>query len=70
MITKNTLKAEDVRQMSEAMLRDTLGIVVQGYTCTSAIVGNVLLKAAVEGMRVESICGDMQMAVGSNTIRE
>jgi len=70
MITKNSLKAEDVRQMSEAMLRETLGIAVQGYKCTSEQVCNVLLKAAVEGMSVESICADMQMAVGSNTIRE
>jgi len=70
MITKNSLKAEDVRQMSETMLRETLGIAVQGYKCTSEQVCNVLLKAAVEGMSVESICADMQMAVGSNTIRE
>lgn len=70
MITKNRLKAEDVRQACERMLRETLGIAVQGYKCTSEQVCNVLLKAAVEGMSVESICADMQMAVGSNTIRE
>src|SRR5258706_15235786 len=70
MITKNSLKADDVRQACEGMLRETLGIVVQGYKYTSEQVCNVLLKAAVEGMSVESICADMQMAVGSNTIRE
>jgi hypothetical protein len=70
MITKNSLKAEDVRQLSERLLRETLGIAVQGYKCTSEQVCNVLLKAAVEGMSVESICADMPMTVGSNTIRE
>lgn len=70
MIAKNSLKAEDVRQMSERILRETLGIAVQGYKCTSEQVCNVLLKAAVEGMSVESICADMQVEVGSNTIRE
>src|SRR5258708_27673464 len=70
MITKNSLKAEDVRQVCERMLRATLGIAVQGYKGTSEQVSTVWLKAAVEGMRVESICADMQMVVGSNTIRE
>ena len=70
MITKNSLKAEDVREMSEGIVRETLGIVVRGYKCTSEQVCNVLLKAAVEGMSVESICADMALGVESNTIRE
>ena len=34
------------------------------------MVCNVLMKAAVEGMSVESMCADLQGSTGSNTIRE
>jgi putative transposase len=72
MIQKNSLNAEDVRQMSETILREQLGMEVHGYKCTTAMVCNVLLKAAVEGISVESVCTDMdrQAVTGSNTIRE
>src|SRR5687767_10089290 len=70
MITKNRLKAEDVRQMTEHVMREQLSLEVQGYKCTTAMVCNVLMKAAVEGMSVDSICGDLQGVTGSNTIRE
>jgi len=69
MITKNRLSAEDVRQMSEQLLREHLNIQVQGYKCTSELVCNVLLKAAVEGTSVESICADLEITAGSNAIR-
>lgn len=70
MIAKNRLDAEDVRQMTEQILREQLRLEVQGYKCTTAMVCNVLMKAAVEGMSVESICADLQGTTGSNTIRE
>jgi len=70
MITKNRMSAEDVRQMSEQILREQLNIQVQGYKCTTELVCNVLLKAAVEGMSVESICADLEVTAGSNAIRE
>src|SRR5260370_28057084 len=70
MITKNRMSAEDVRQMSEQILREQLNIQVQGYKCRSELVCNVLLKAAVEGTSVESICADLETTAGSNTIRE
>lgn len=70
MIANNRLNAEDVRQMTEDILREQFGLEVQGYKCTTAMVCNVLIKAAVDGMSVESICGDLQGTTGSNTIRE
>ena len=69
-ITKNRLAAEDVRQLTEEILRKQLHVSVKGYKCTSEMVCNVLMKAAVEGMSVESVCGDLQGMTGSNTIRE
>lgn len=70
MIAKNRLNAEDVRQMTEQVMREQLNLEVRGYKCTSEMVCNVLMKAAVEGMSVESICADLQGITGSNTIRE
>jgi len=70
MITKNRLSAEDVRQMSEQILQEELNIQVHGYKCTTELVCNVLLKAVVEGMSVESICADLEVSAGSNAIRE
>jgi hypothetical protein len=70
MIAKNRLEAEDVRQMTAGILREQLGVEAQGYKCTTEMLCNVLMKAAVEGMSVESICADLQGVTGSNTIRE
>lgn len=70
MIAKNRLDAEDVRQMTENILREQLSLEVRGYKCTTGMVCNVLMKAAVDGMSVESICADLQGTTGSNTIRE
>ncbi len=39
---KNALSAEDVRQMSEQILREQLNIQVSGYKCRSAMLCNVL----------------------------
>src|SRR5690349_9608335 len=70
MIAKNRLEAEDVRRMTAEILREQLGIEAQGYKCTTEMLCNVLMKAAVEGMSVESMCADLQGMAGSNTIRE
>jgi len=70
MITKNSLNAEDVRRLTEQIMCEQLSIQVQGYKCSTQMVCNVLMKAAVEGMSVESICADLQNTTGSNTIRE
>jgi hypothetical protein len=49
MIQKNSLNAEDVRRMTERILREHLKLEVDGYKCTTEMVCNVLMKAAVEG---------------------
>ena len=70
MITKNQLRGEDVRRMTADIVQDHLGLAVVGYKCSTAMVVNVLMKAAVEGVSVESICRDLRGTTGSNTIRE
>ena len=70
MITKSKLTAEDVRQMAESVLRDYLNVNIDGYKCDTASVLNVLMKAAIDGQSVESVCADLTEVAGSNALRE
>ena len=47
-IAKGRLNAEDVREVSERLLREQLSMETEGYKITTSMVLNVLLKAAVE----------------------
>jgi len=47
-IHANTLKAEDVRKLTEQRLREHLSFEVEGYRLSTSMVLNVLLKAAIE----------------------
>jgi hypothetical protein len=70
MITKDRLNAEDVRELTERMLRDHLSLKTEGYKITTGMVLNVLLKAAIEQRSIEAVCGDLSEVVDSNTLRE
>lgn len=48
-IPKIRLNAEAVRQMSSQLLQEQLTWQGNGYKCTSELVCDVLMKAAVEG---------------------
>ena len=69
-IPKKRLAAEDVRATVEQVLREHLKLNIAGYKCDVATVVNVLVKAAIEGQTIESVCADLELEVGSNTIRE
>jgi len=69
-IPKEQLSGEDVRQVVEQLLQDYLNMAIDGYKCDSRCVVNVLVKAAVEGQAIESVCKDLEVEVGSNTVRE
>lgn len=47
-ILKNMLNTEDVRALTERLLREHLSFEVEGYRITTNLVLNVLLKAAIE----------------------
>ena len=70
MIPKERLAAEDVRARVEQVLRGHLTLSIKGYKCDLMTVLNVLGKAAIEGQTIESVCADLELEVGSNTIRE
>ncbi|MHB8752916.1 MAG: transposase, partial [Aggregatilineales bacterium] len=69
MIPKERLAAEDVRATVEQVLREPLKLNIAGYKCDLATVVNVLVKAGIEGQTIESVCADLELEVGSNTIR-
>jgi hypothetical protein len=68
-IPKEQLNGEDVRQVVEQTLRGYLSLAIDGYKCDSRSVVNVLVKAAIEGQTIESVCDDLTIGVESNTVR-
>jgi putative transposase len=70
MIAKEELSGEAVRQVVEQTLRSHLDLAIDGDKCDTQTVVNILVKAAIEGQTIESLCEDLGVAVGSNTVRE
>src|SRR5579859_5888461 len=68
-IAKEEFTSEEVRQVVEQEMVEHLKLDIAGYKCDTRTVVNVLVKAAVERETIESVCGDLEVAVGSNTIR-
>src|SRR5579859_634205 len=69
-IPREQLSAEDVRVVVEQFLGEHLNWRIEGYKCDSSTVSQVLVKAAIEGQTIESICEDLRLNVKSNTVRE
>lgn len=69
-IAKDRLNAEDVRELTERLLREQFSLQVEGYKITTSMVLNVLLKAAVEKRSIDAVCADLTNVVDSNTLRE
>jgi putative transposase len=70
-IPKDNLDAEDIRDLTERLLREKLvSVQVEGYKITTSMVLNVLIKAAVEQRSIEAVCEDLTEVVDGNTLRE
>jgi len=70
MIPKNQLNGEDVRALTERLLREHLSLAIEGYKVTTSMVLNVLLKAAIEQRSIDAVCADLAGVVDGNTLRE
>ena len=68
-IPKNELSGEMVRQAVETLLNEHLKLDMAGYKCTTSVVLNVVVKAAVERQTIESVCSELVVPVNSDTIR-
>lgn len=69
-ITKERLNGENVQQAVEELVKQYVPIALHGYKCDTVGVVNVLVKAAIEGQTVESTCDDLNLPMGSNTVRQ
>ena len=68
---QGTLKLtdEDTRQEAIDRLRTYFPLQVSGYECSTEMVFNVLVKAAVTRQTIETVCQDLEEMVDGETIR-
>lgn len=69
--TKTTLKLTDIDTRNAAVerLATYLPLEIDGYACTTDIVLDVLIQAAVTRQTIESVCNDLDEIVDGETIR-
>lgn len=70
MITSLELKAQDIRMAVQDVAQAHLPLKAKGYVSTSAMVYDVLLKAATENISIDAACRDLEQTIGGNTLRE
>lgn len=69
MIPQNELTADDVRNILQETAQEHLPLEASGYKSDSAMLYDVLMKAASEGISIDAACRDLEETVGANTIR-
>jgi hypothetical protein len=69
MIHQSELKAKDVHCYTVRVLKEHLGIEVDGYCCHTDMILDILIKASAECSSVEAVCADLEDTADSNTIR-
>jgi putative transposase len=70
MILEHQLKAEDIRHQTVKTLSEHLSLNVTGYSCDTAMMWDILLKASAEQVSIEAVCADLEQVADSNTVRE
>jgi putative transposase len=70
MITQKELSAQEIRETMQAVSQEHLPLQADGYISTSAMLCDVLLKAASEGISIDAVCRDLEDCASANTIRE
>ncbi len=70
MIHTNEVRAEDVRAYTVEHVMRHIKLEVEGYQCSTEMMWNVLVKAALERTSIEASCADLSEVVDSNTLRE
>ena len=70
MIHPNELKAEDIRNYTQQVLKKHVPLNVQGYRCDTEMIVDVILKASAENSSIEAASVDLEGVADSNTMRE
>jgi putative transposase len=64
------LSASEVRQMVSGIISEYFGLQADGYSCSTEVVNDVVIKASVEGESIESICQDLDAVPTGHTVRD
>jgi len=69
---ESKLRLTDTKVLEEArvLLKDHLPLQVDGYSCKTEDILNVLLAATVQNTTVEAACNDLENVCDANTIRQ
>jgi putative transposase len=70
MIQQSELTAQDIRETMQTVSQAHLPLAANGYVCTSAMLYDVLMKAASENISIDAACRDLEQSASSNRIRE
>ena len=70
MIHQYELKAEDVRAYTIQTMKKHFQIEAHGYSCTTEMIYDILMKASAECSSLEATCADLEQVADSNTVRE
>jgi hypothetical protein len=70
MIQQSELTAQDIRETMQSVSQEHLPLEANGYVCTSAMLYDVLMKAASENISIDAACRDLEQCASGNRIRE
>lgn len=70
MIPQESLTAQEIREEVQAVAKEHLPLQASGYISTSAMLYDVLMKAATENISIDASCRDLEGSASGNTIRE
>lgn len=70
MIQQGNLTAQDSRDLVQTISQAHLGLEANGYITNSAMLYDVLMKAASENISIDAACRDLETSASGNTIRE
>lgn len=70
MIRQSELTAQDIRETMQSVSQEHLRLQASGYSCTSEMLYDVLMKAASENISIDAACRDLEQSASGNRIRE
>ncbi|MCC6456903.1 MAG: transposase [Caldilineaceae bacterium] len=70
MIQEARVDAQALRDLVVDVAKAHFSLAVHGYWCETAMIYDVLLKAASERISIEAACADLTTVADSNTVRE
>ena len=70
MIQQQALTAQDIRESMQTVAQEHLSLKANGYVATSAMLFDVLMKAASENISIDAACRDLEHSASSNRVRE